>query len=155
MRQPRPDLCYLFQDHIVIHHLLEFCVVSSFFSWSLVLILKMLRIWLSSMSKIHTFFYTKWRILFPKVYIFSIFLKKIFLTIPPNKVQNRVQIMRSQSLKKATQIKSRIDTNFFFFWMHCSACRILAPRPGIKPRLPEVEPWSLNHWTTREAPDFV
>ena len=66
------------------------------------------------MSKIHTFFYTKWRILFPKVYIFSIFLKKIFLTIPPNKVQNRVQIMRSQSLKKATQIKSRIDTNFFF-----------------------------------------
>ena len=24
------------------------------------------------------------------------------------------------------------------------------PKPGIKPVLPVVEAWSLNHWTTRE-----
>ena len=32
------------------------------------------------------------------------------------------------------------------------ACRILIPLPGIKPVPSAVEAWSLNHWTTREAP---
>ena len=32
---------------------------------------------------------------------------------------------------------------------------ILVPRPGIKPVLPALEAQSLNHWTTREVPDFI
>ena len=28
----------------------------------------------------------------------------------------------------------------------------LAPRPGTEPRPPALGPWSLTHWTTREAP---
>ena len=32
------------------------------------------------------------------------------------------------------------------------ACGILVPPPGIKSATPAVEAWSLNHWTTREAP---
>ena len=41
---------------------------------------------------------------------------------------------------------------FFFYWLYCMACRILTPYPGIKPMPPEVEAWSLNHWTAREFP---
>ena len=32
------------------------------------------------------------------------------------------------------------------------ACRILVLGPGIKPRPPAVEMWSLNPWNTREDP---
>ena len=41
-----------------------------------------------------------------------------------------------------------------FFLLHCAACGILVPRPGIKPVAPVVEVWhwSLNHWTSREFP---
>ena len=35
-----------------------------------------------------------------------------------------------------------------------AACGILAPQPGIEPVPPEVEARSLNHWTTREVPEF-
>ena len=31
-------------------------------------------------------------------------------------------------------------------------CGILVPQPGIKPVLPALEAWSLNHWTFRGAP---
>ena len=41
----------------------------------------------------------------------------------------------------------------FYFWPHCAACGILVSRPGIKPASPEVEVWSLNHWTAREVPN--
>ena len=34
----------------------------------------------------------------------------------------------------------------------CTACRILVPRPGIKPTPPALKAWSLDHWTTREVP---
>ena len=37
----------------------------------------------------------------------------------------------------------------------CKACGSLAPQPGIGPVPPEVEAWSLNHWTTREVPETV
>ena len=40
--------------------------------------------------------------------------------------------------------------NFFIFWLHCMACGILVPWPGINPVPPAVESWSPNHWTTRE-----
>ena len=42
----------------------------------------------------------------------------------------------------------------FIFWPHHAACRILVPRPGIKPVPPAVETWSLNHWTAREVPPY-
>ena len=32
----------------------------------------------------------------------------------------------------------------FFFWLHHSACRILAPRPGIEPGPPAWKPWVLT-----------
>ena len=35
---------------------------------------------------------------------------------------------------------------------HYTACRILVPRPGIKPMPPAVEAQSLHHCTTREVP---
>ena len=39
-----------------------------------------------------------------------------------------------------------------FFWLHSVACGILVPQPGIKPVLPAVEVWILNHRNAREAP---
>ena len=33
-----------------------------------------------------------------------------------------------------------------------TACGILVPCPGIKPKLSAVEALSLNHWTAREFP---
>ena len=41
---------------------------------------------------------------------------------------------------------------FFFFWLHCVAGRILVLQQGVIPMPSAVEPWSLNHWTTREVP---
>ena len=35
------------------------------------------------------------------------------------------------------------------------ACGILVPQPGMEPAPPAVEVQSLNHWTTREVPDFI
>ena len=37
-------------------------------------------------------------------------------------------------------------------WPHHAACRMLAPRSGIKPTHPAVEVWSPNHWTARQVP---
>lgn len=38
--------------------------------------------------------------------------------------------------------------SLFISWLHCAACRSLAPRPETEPRAPEVEVWlpgnSLN-----------
>ena len=45
---------------------------------------------------------------------------------------------------------------FFFFFLLCHiACRLLVPRPGIKPMPSAVEVRSLNHWTTREVPHVL
>ena len=41
--------------------------------------------------------------------------------------------------------------NFFFFCPYYLAYRILVLQPGIKPVLPAVDVWSLNHWPTREG----
>ena len=43
--------------------------------------------------------------------------------------------------------------SFFFFWPHRVAYGILVPRPGIEPAPPELEAWSLSHWTAREVPE--
>ena len=40
---------------------------------------------------------------------------------------------------------------FSFFWPHHAVCRILVPRPGIKPGPSAVEARTFNHWTTREV----
>ena len=41
---------------------------------------------------------------------------------------------------------------FVCFLLHCGACRILVPQPGIEARLLVVEVHSANQWTTREFP---
>ena len=38
-----------------------------------------------------------------------------------------------------------------FFFLHCSAFRVLVPRARIEPVLPAVELWGLNHWTAKEV----
>ena len=40
---------------------------------------------------------------------------------------------------------------FLKFWLHCVACEVLVPWPGIKPVFPALEAQSLNHWTAREV----
>lgn len=40
--------------------------------------------------------------------------------------------------------------SFFFFWLHCKACVILVPYPGIELGTTTVKALSANHWTTRE-----
>ena len=39
----------------------------------------------------------------------------------------------------------------FFFCPYYLAYSILVTQPGIKPVLPAVDVWGLNHWTTREV----
>ena len=34
----------------------------------------------------------------------------------------------------------------FFIWLHCAACGILVPRPGIELMLPGAEAQSPDHW---------
>ena len=43
---------------------------------------------------------------------------------------------------------------FVFFACHV-ACRILVPRPGIKPRPSAMKAQSPNHWTAREFPSYA
>ena len=43
---------------------------------------------------------------------------------------------------------------FFFcfcFLLHCTACGILVPQPGMEPTPPALEGQSLNYWTTGEV----
>ena len=44
---------------------------------------------------------------------------------------------------------------FKFFWLCCEAGRILVPQPGIKPAPPATKVGNLNHWTTRDVPQFL
>ena len=50
----------------------------------------------------------------------------------------------------------REDFFFSFFWSVPLHARywILVPQPGIELTPPAVETWSLNCWTSREAPGF-
>ena len=34
---------------------------------------------------------------------------------------------------------------FIYFWLHCVACRILVPQPGVEPMLSAEEVQGLNH----------
>ena len=43
----------------------------------------------------------------------------------------------------------------FFGRLDHMASGILAPRPGIELASPELEAWSLKHWTAREVPIFL
>ena len=44
---------------------------------------------------------------------------------------------------------------FLFFWLHCAACGILVPRPGIEPGPSAVKARSPNLWTAREFTECV
>ena len=41
---------------------------------------------------------------------------------------------------------------FTSYWLHCTTCGILVPRPGIEPMPPALEVQSPKHWTAREVP---
>ena len=43
----------------------------------------------------------------------------------------------------------------FLIWLQYAACRILAPRTGIKPSPLTVELSSLNYWTSRKSRNFL
>ena len=43
-------------------------------------------------------------------------------------------------------------THPFSFSVKLPGIQILVPRPGSEPSIPEVEAWTLNHWTAREVP---
>ena len=40
----------------------------------------------------------------------------------------------------------------FVFWSRHVARGIFVPRPGTEPTPPDVEAWSLHHWTTSDIP---
>ena len=41
---------------------------------------------------------------------------------------------------------------FFGIFLHCAACGILLPLPGIEPVSPAMEVQNFNHWASREVP---
>ena len=41
---------------------------------------------------------------------------------------------------------------YLYFQPHCTACRLLVPRPGIKPMLLALEAQCLKQWTSRKVP---
>ena len=45
----------------------------------------------------------------------------------------------------------KVRRSFFFFLLHCTACRFLVPRPGTEPMPPPVHVWILNEWATKEV----
>ena len=52
-------------------------------------------------------------------------------------------------------INLKLSVTFFGGRGACGAARgLLVPQPRIKPMPPELEPWSLTHWTTREVLEF-
>ena len=51
------------------------------------------------------------------------------------------------------EAKFPIHTIFYFLAMPHSMWN-LSSRPGIEPMAPEVEAWSLNHWTPKEVPHY-
>ena len=44
---------------------------------------------------------------------------------------------------------------FTFFWPHLVACGILVPWLGIEPVPPALGAQNLNHWATREVPQWI
>ena len=47
-----------------------------------------------------------------------------------------------------------VADSFLFYYYYFLVHRILVPQARIEPLPPVVEAQSLNHWTTREVPDF-
>ena len=44
---------------------------------------------------------------------------------------------------------------YLFIWLHCLACRISVPQPGIEPGVIAVKAQNSNHYTTRELPWLI
>ena len=44
---------------------------------------------------------------------------------------------------------------FFVFFFLASGIAVLIPWPGIEPVPPAVEAWRINHWTSRELPNYL
>ena len=62
--------------------------------------------------------------------------------------QNTQQMKELLTLDSLQQSELDIKMGIFticFYWLHCVACRILVPQPGIKLMPPAVEAQSLNY----------
>ena len=57
------------------------------------------------------------------------------------------------NVSKTVAGKDAVTNYLFTYSLHHAAHKILVPQPGIKPVSPAVEAQTLNHWTTREAPE--
>ena len=69
------------------------------------------------------------------------------------KTENKLLTYPSSRLGSGIFISHRcLLCSLFFGGVHCMACGILVPQPGIEPVPPAVEAQSLKHWTTREVP---
>ena len=59
-------------------------------------------------------------------------------------------VIRKREFKTTIKYHIRMTIFFFFFFLHCKACVILVPSPGIELGTTTVKALSPNHWTTRE-----
>ena len=58
-------------------------------------------------------------------------------------------------IKSQTRLNQLSSNIYLFIGLHCLACGILVPQPGIEPVPPIGEAENLNSWTTREVPHFA
>ena len=83
----------------------------------------------------------------------------IFKRVKVMKVKERWRnCSRLKETNSVYQLHTTCNSAFFFFflsWPHRTSCGLLVPPPGIEPTPPALEAQSLNHWTTREAPQHV
>ena len=57
-------------------------------------------------------------------------------------------------LNQWTTTETHVILFLFTKLLYCVTCRVLVPRPGIKPMSPEVEAWTFLDWATREVLHF-
>ena len=62
-------------------------------------------------------------------------------------------LYRKETVSSKTWDQREREVSYLFIWLHCVACGILVPQPGIEPRAMAVKALTPNHWTTREFPE--
>ena len=68
-------------------------------------------------------------------------------------IQMKKKRRKDKKAKRTIEVLEENNLFYFFFLATPHGTWILVPKPGIKPARPEVEVWSLNHWTSREVPE--
>ena len=66
------------------------------------------------------------------------------------RIKNLGNIMQGNSTVVERHDQFDVNNNFLneknTFLLHCLACGILVPSPGIESSAPALGAWSLNHW---------